>query len=316
MPYRSDREALEQRRAALQAELEQTVADVQALEGASAKKARIEQELRDVADKLAHGSTLLESVRIASPCSAAWNEMKGDDRRRFCGSCEKNVYDLSKMTRGEAEAFILSHETACVRLWRRRDGTVITSDCPVGVRRKKLRRVVAVAVGTGALAAGAMLLRWRAASCERDIVVVAGGMEPSLPQSAEPVAPPSAEPADTAPAPAPAAAPHGKATIGSISTSGGAVANARAVVAGMAAGFRRCYSRGLREDAGMKGSVRITAAIGPNGEVLSATPSGGAGLSGTVVSCIAAGVSSAQFAAPEGGRATLVIPIELGPETP
>ena len=36
---------------------------------------------------------------------------------------------------------------------------------------------------------------------------------------------------------------------------------------------------------------------------------GGGGLSGTVVSCVAARVSSAQFAAPEGGGATIVIPV-------
>ena len=51
----------------------------------------------------------------------------------------------------------------------------------------------------------------------------------------------------------------------------------RSVVAGMAAGFRRCYNNGLKEDPNMKGSVRVTARIGPNGEVLSASASGGGG---------------------------------------
>jgi outer membrane biosynthesis protein TonB len=59
----------------------------------------------------------------------------------------------------------------------------------------------------------------------------------------------------------------------------------------------------------MKGSVRVTAKIGPNGEVLSATPSGGGGLSGTVISCVVARVQSAQFSPPEGGGATVVIPV-------
>ena len=102
--------------------------------------------------------------------------------------------------------------------------------------------------------------------------------------------------------------PVGSASIGGAAVSGGAVANAGAVVAGMAAGFRRCYNKGLQEDPNMKGSVRITAKIGPNGEVLSVSPSG-SGLSGTVVSCVAARVSSAQFAPPEGGGATVVIPV-------
>jgi hypothetical protein len=43
-------------------------------------------------------------------------------------------------------------------------------------------------------------------------------------------------------------------------------------------------TRASRRTPNMKGSVRITAKIGPNGEVLSASPSGGGGLSGTVVS--------------------------------
>jgi hypothetical protein len=102
--------------------------------------------------------------------------------------------------------------------------------------------------------------------------------------------------------------PVGNASIGGAAVSGGSVANASSVVAGMAAGFRRCYNKGLQEDPNMKGSVRITAKIGPNGEVLSASPSG-SGLSGSVVSCVAARVSSAQFAPPEGGGATVVIPV-------
>jgi len=103
--------------------------------------------------------------------------------------------------------------------------------------------------------------------------------------------------------------PVGNAMVGGAAVSGGSVSNASAVVAGMRAGFRRCYNRGLAENPEMKGSVRITAKIGPNGEVLSASPSGGGGLSGTVISCVAARVASAQFAPPEGGGATIVIPV-------
>jgi hypothetical protein len=103
--------------------------------------------------------------------------------------------------------------------------------------------------------------------------------------------------------------PVGNAQVGGAAVSGGQVANASSVVAGMAAGFRRCYNKGLSEDPSMKGSVRITAKIGPNGEVLSASPSGGGGLSGTVIGCVTARVSSAQFSPPEGGGATVVIPV-------
>jgi hypothetical protein len=91
---------------------------------------------------------------------------------------------------------------------------------------------------------------------------------------------------------------------------GGDIFDAGPVVAGMRGGFRACYNRGLIEDPTMKGSVRITASVGPNGEVKSAQPSvGGGTLSSTVISCLAARVRSAQFSPPTGGGATLVIPI-------
>ena len=102
--------------------------------------------------------------------------------------------------------------------------------------------------------------------------------------------------------------PVGSASVGGAAVSGGSVANASAVVAGMAAGFRRCYNNGLKEDPNMKGTVRITARIGPNGEVLGASASGG-GLSGSVIGCVQARVASAQFSPPEGGGATIVIPV-------
>lgn len=108
--------------------------------------------------------------------------------------------------------------------------------------------------------------------------------------------------------------PTGNASVGGAAVSGGSVANASAVVAKMAAGFRRCYNRGLQENPDMKGSIRITAKIGPNGEVLGASPSGGGGLSGTVISCVTARVGSASFSPPEGGGATIVIPVSFFPQ--
>ena len=60
--------------------------------------------------------------------------MTGDERARFCGSCHKNVYDISQMTRAQAQQLIAEKEgDLCLRLHRRPDGTVITSDCPVGI---------------------------------------------------------------------------------------------------------------------------------------------------------------------------------------
>jgi hypothetical protein len=82
----------------------------------------------------------LNDIRIASPCKSDWNEMYGDDRRRFCSECRLNVYNLSGMTRREAESLLINSEgRLCVRFFRRRDGTVLTKDCPVGWKAIKKR---------------------------------------------------------------------------------------------------------------------------------------------------------------------------------
>lgn len=93
---------------------------------------------------------LLSRVRVASPCPASWARMTGDARVRFCAACKLSVYNLSELTADEAEQLIASHEgRLCVRYYQRRDGTVLTRDCPVGVwrARRALVRVGAAAAG-------------------------------------------------------------------------------------------------------------------------------------------------------------------------
>jgi hypothetical protein len=97
----------------------------------------------------------------------------------------------------------------------------------------------------------------------------------------------------------------------SAGVSGGTVNNAQRVVSGMSAGFRACYNRGLQSNPEMSGSVKVTARIGPNGEVQSVTATPGGSISGDVASCIASRVRSAQFDPPEGGAATISIPVTL-----
>ena len=89
----------------------------------------------------------LNNVRVASPCSVEWDGMYGDGRKRFCGDCKLNVYNLSGMTKAEAENLLLNSEgRLCIRFYRRADGTVLTADCPVGWARVKQRtRVYATA---------------------------------------------------------------------------------------------------------------------------------------------------------------------------
>lgn len=90
----------------------------------------------------------LNHIKIASPCSADWASMFGNDRRRFCGDCKLNVYNISGMTLSEAEELLERSEgRLCVRYYRRADGTILTKDCPVGLARlkQKVSRLVTAA---------------------------------------------------------------------------------------------------------------------------------------------------------------------------
>lgn len=103
----------------------------------------------------------LRVLRIASPCSASWDDMAGDERARFCRDCRLHVYDVANLTAAEALELIRRHEgqRLCLRLHRRADGTVITRDCPVGwreLKRKTLQAAAAVAALTVALGAGTL----------------------------------------------------------------------------------------------------------------------------------------------------------------
>jgi hypothetical protein len=89
----------------------------------------------------------LDHIKIAAPCSADWDQMFSfeDKRVRFCSQCNLNVYNLSDMSRQEAEALITKTEgRLCVRYFRRADGSILTQNCPVGLRAIK-RRVAWVA---------------------------------------------------------------------------------------------------------------------------------------------------------------------------
>lgn len=70
-----------------------------------------------------------DALSIPTPCPADWQTMTGDRRRRFCEECNKYVYDLSAMSRDEAEALVARFEgRLCARFERDADGVIITDD--------------------------------------------------------------------------------------------------------------------------------------------------------------------------------------------
>jgi hypothetical protein len=88
--------------------------------------------------------------------------MVGDDRVRFCGKCEKNVYNLSAMPREEAAELVrLNEGNLCARMFQRADGTLMSGDCQVGAHKKRVRRAAVAAVGGGLLAASLLVMSRR-----------------------------------------------------------------------------------------------------------------------------------------------------------
>ena len=140
MSYRNDLDALGARHDALDSEL-------------AAKTKELEEAARLLAEARARARLpILDNIRIASPCRADWNEMVGDDRSRACGTCDKQVFNLSSLTRAEAEALIVEKAgKLCARYYQRHDGTIILADCHVGVVAARKRKLVAA--GTAALLA-------------------------------------------------------------------------------------------------------------------------------------------------------------------
>ena len=141
MTYRNDVDALAARHAALDAEV--------------SAKTRERDAARDLLTEARERARLpvLANLRVASPCSADWKQMTGDDRVRACGTCEKRVYNLSELARDEAEALIEKHEgKLCVRYYKRSDGTILLTDCEIGAKGVRRRRWVAA--GAIALLAG------------------------------------------------------------------------------------------------------------------------------------------------------------------
>jgi hypothetical protein len=83
--------------------------------------------------------------------------MAGNGRVRSCVQCSKQVFNISNMSRADAEVLLRERvEGVCVRFYRRFDGTILTTDCPVGTRGRIAYKaftsaVFAAAVGVLAL---------------------------------------------------------------------------------------------------------------------------------------------------------------------
>lgn len=109
----------------------------------------------------------LTRVSIASPCTVGWDSMEGDDRTRFCWMCTQNVYNIEDLTRAEANKLLSgANGEVCIRVFKRPDGTILTKDCPVGLRqvRERVKAFSARACATVAVLISIVSLRTDIAS--------------------------------------------------------------------------------------------------------------------------------------------------------
>jgi len=75
-----------------------------------------------------HEESILDRVCIAMPCSVNWDEMKGDNKVRLCGGCNKNVYNLSAMSKIEAEEILSGPTLPCIQIMRKEEGAIVTQE--------------------------------------------------------------------------------------------------------------------------------------------------------------------------------------------
>jgi hypothetical protein len=106
----------------------------------------------------------LHQIGVKSPCEASWKAMKGGGAVRHCAECDRKVYDLSAMSRRQAEALLAGAEgRLCVRFYRNADGTIHTENCPQGWQSLTRRAVILVGSLAGlaarAVASGSAVLK-------------------------------------------------------------------------------------------------------------------------------------------------------------
>lgn len=106
-----------------------------------------------MSEKPREQESLLDRVYIETPCSMSWDSMTGDERARLCGACSKNVYNISDMTKKEANVFLAQKGTTqCMTFYRRPDGTILTDNCPRVLRKLRDRGRMVARLAAGVLA--------------------------------------------------------------------------------------------------------------------------------------------------------------------
>jgi hypothetical protein len=128
---------------------------------------------------------MLPEIKIALPCTANWESMTGDNQSRHCAECNRNVYNFSEMTSAQIEQLIAASngQRLCGRLYRRTDGTILTSDCPIGLRariRRVSRRLGAALAAAMSFACTAKAVPQQDTSILGDVAIAQSGFNLSV----------------------------------------------------------------------------------------------------------------------------------------
>ncbi len=127
---------------------------------------------------------------------------------------------------------------------------------------------------------------------DEPIAVPAGCLTPALPSDAH-------------------LGPSGEVTISSVT--GSTISNVDAVLARNRFRFRVCYRQALAEDASIKGSVTLEAAVNVDGSVENAAIAKGSTLPPGLTACLAKTFMAMLFDAPKGGATKFSVTLTLAP---
>jgi len=74
----------------------------------------------------------LDNLILSYACPVDWSSMEGDERERHCKQCSKTVFNISDLSKKEANEYLQQRSNAshCVKFYLRSDGTITTDDCP------------------------------------------------------------------------------------------------------------------------------------------------------------------------------------------
>ena len=84
-------------------------------------------------------------LEIKSPCCESWDEMRGTASRRFCDLCEKDVYNLSALSKEEVRQLFASKRRPCIRYTYDESESIVFTHPQVRRQQRGMQRLLRAA---------------------------------------------------------------------------------------------------------------------------------------------------------------------------